>query len=54
MSIEAGRDLGWYRFIGIDGMAISVDSFGSSAPAADLAIEFGFSPEDIMQRLIYS
>jgi len=52
--IEAGVDLGWHKYIGADGIAICMESFGLSAPASDLAKEFGFTVDEIVQRLISS
>lgn len=51
VSIEAQSDFGWHRWIGRDGLAISVNRFGHSAPASDLATEFGFTPESIVARI---
>ncbi|MBF8263629.1 MAG: tkt [Parachlamydiales bacterium] len=52
VSIEAGTDFGWYKYIGLDGIAICMESFGASAPAADLAQEFGFTIDAIVERLL--
>jgi len=52
VSIEAGVDLGWYKYIGLEGTAICMESFGLSAPDADLAIEFGFNADAILERLM--
>jgi transketolase len=52
--IEAASDLGWHKYIGMDGIAICMESFGLSAPAPDLAKEFGFTADEIVQRLISS
>lgn len=52
VSIEAGVDLGWHKYIGLDGIAICMESFGASAPAADLAKEFGFTVESILKRIL--
>ena len=52
VSIEAGSDFGWYKYIGKDGIAICVDTFGASAPPSDLAIEYGFTPDAIVQEII--
>jgi transketolase len=51
VSIEAGVELGWYKYIGLDGVAISMHSFGASAPAQDLAKEFGFTVEAILEKI---
>ena len=37
ISIEAGITNGWEKYIGINGLAIGINHFGSSAPASDLA-----------------
>ena len=52
VSIEAGVSFGWPKWIGHDGMAICIDSFGESAPMGDLAAEFGFTVDSILDRLL--
>lgn len=52
VSIEAGVELGWHKYIGSDGIAISMDRFGASAPYRDLANEFGFTPVSILERIL--
>ncbi len=52
VSIEAGVSFGWHKWIGMDGIAISMESFGASAPAGDLAAEFGFTVDSILNRLL--
>ncbi len=47
VSIEAGATFGWHRVIGDRGVAIGLDHFGTSAPAAAIAKNFGFTPEDV-------
>ncbi|HEV2260850.1 MAG TPA: transketolase C-terminal domain-containing protein, partial [Candidatus Rubrimentiphilum sp.] len=49
MSIEAAATFGWERWIGTRGFAYGIDHFGASAPAADIAKEYGFTPEKIAQ-----
>ena len=51
ISIEAGVSQGWYRYIGHDGIAICMESFGLSAPIGDLANEFGFTVDAILDRI---
>ena len=43
MSIEAGATLGWSSYVGDRGFAFGIDHFGASAPAADMARDFGFT-----------
>jgi len=50
-AIEAGRTDGWYRIIGLDGLAIGHDDFGASAPAGVLAEKFGFTPAAVAERV---
>jgi len=47
VSIEAGATLGWHRWIGDRGIAVGIDHFGTSAPAAAIAKAYGFTPEAI-------
>lgn len=51
VAIEAGSALGWHQYIGIDGVAVCMQGFGLSAPAEDLAKEFGFTADAIVKRL---
>ncbi len=52
VSIEAAGDMCWYKYIGLDGIAIAMESFGASAPASILAKEFGFTTDAILERLL--
>jgi transketolase len=52
VSIEAGVEQGWHKWIGSDGLAIAINTFGLSAPLADLRKEFGFTPEQIADRVL--
>jgi transketolase len=47
MSIEAGATIGWSKYVGERGIAYGLDHFGTSAPAAAIAEEFGFTPEHV-------
>jgi transketolase len=51
VSVEAGVGLGWQRFVGNDGLIISQETFGASAPAAEIAEFFGFTVESIYQKI---
>lgn len=52
VAVEAATDFGWHKYIGRDGIAICMEGFGHSAPAADLAQEFGFTVDAIVERLL--
>jgi transketolase len=47
MSIEAAATQGWHKYIGERGVAYGLDHFGTSAPAAAIAQEYGFTPEHV-------
>jgi transketolase len=51
VSIEAGSTMGWHKWIGRDGLAIGIDTFGASAPDAALFAHFGFSAEAIVPKI---
>ncbi len=52
VAVEAGKGLTWYRFTGEDGLIISLETFGKSAPGSQLMDHFGFTPEKIAERII--
>ena len=51
VSIEAGISQGWHRYIGSNGIAISLEHYGASAAAPVLFKEFGFSVEAIVPKI---
>ena len=52
VSVEAGSTLGWEKYVGLHdkGTAIGVDTFGESAPMADLWPEFGFTVNNVAAK----
>ncbi len=52
VAIEAAVEFGWHKYIGRGGVAICMESFGHSAPAPDLAQEYGFTVDEIVERLL--
>ncbi len=52
VAIEAATEFGWHKYIGRSGIAICMEGFGHSAPAPELAQEFGFTVDAIVERLI--
>lgn len=52
VSIEAAVTFGWSKWIGPEGIAIGIDTFGESAPQSDLADEFGFTVDSILDRIL--
>ena len=45
VAIEAGRSIGWERYVGDRGLVHGIDRFGASAVATRIAQELGFTPE---------
>jgi transketolase len=51
VALEAGVGRGWERYVGREGLMVTQDEFGASAPFQDLAEHFGFTAEQIMERV---
>ena len=51
ISMEAGILLGWERYVGPNGLSIGINHFGASAPGKDLAQEFGFTADQVEQKI---
>ncbi|SKA72759.1 transketolase [Desulfobaculum bizertense] len=47
VAVEAGASGLWYKYTGLDGIVFGLDHFGASAPAGELAKEYGFTPENL-------
>ncbi len=45
VAVEAARGEAYRRFLGCRGLVYGIQGFGASAPAADLAQHFGFTPD---------
>ncbi|WP_082111323.1 transketolase [Grimontia sp. AD028] len=50
VSLEAGSTLGWHKYVGSDGLALGIDTFGESAPADALFEHFGLTVERIVRQ----
>ena len=49
LAVEAGRSLGWERWVGGDGAMVSLDRYGASAPGDVVMREFGFTPDHVVR-----
>jgi transketolase len=49
--VEAGVRQGWDRFVGHNGVYVTMDRFGASAPAKSLAEKFGFTAKEVLRVL---
>jgi transketolase len=55
VAVEAGVTAGWRQYVGLNGAVIGVDTFGESAPAADLYKHFGITTaavSDAVRKLL--
>ena len=50
VSVEAGATMGWWKYIGRDGIAIGIDHFGASAPGPVVMEKFGFSVDNVVEK----
>ena len=48
VAVEAGLELGWSKLLGAHGQFIGMDSFGASAPIAELYKHFGITAEAVV------
>ena len=48
VAIEAGVTDFWYKYVGLEGAVIGIDTFGESAPAPVLFKHFGFTVENVV------
>ncbi len=51
VSVEAGATMGWWKYIGRDGVAIGVDKFGASAPGPEVMEKYGFTAENLVNAI---
>ena len=47
--VEASVTAGWYKYVGMDGIVIGIDTFGESAPARELFAYFGFTVDKVVE-----
>ncbi|MET1256868.1 transketolase [Aliikangiella maris] len=50
MAIEAAYGDFWYKYVGLNGVIVSMNQFGESAPAGELLKEFGFDIENVVEK----
>ena len=48
VAVEAAHKDYWYKFVGLKGAVVGMDTFGESAPIADLMKHFGFTVEAVV------
>ena len=47
VAVEAGVTSGWYKYVGLNGAVVGLDTYGESAPAGELFKHFGLTAEHV-------
>ena len=51
LSVEMATSYGWGKYVGLDGLSMSIDLYGASAPAAKVISEYGFTVEKVIENV---
>ena len=52
VAIEMGSSFGWHKYVGLDGVCVSVEKFGASAPASKVIEEYGFTVSNLVETVL--
>ena len=52
VAVEAASSFGWHKYVGLDGIVISIDHFGASGKAEVLFKEFGFTVNNVVDTVL--
>ncbi|WP_241569946.1 transketolase [Rosenbergiella collisarenosi] len=50
VAVEAGIADYWYKYVGLQGAIVGMTTFGESAPAEQLFVEFGFTVDNVVAK----
>ena len=51
IAVEAAVTDGWYKYVGLNGLVIGMNTFGESAPAKELFAYFGFTVDKVIEAV---
>ena len=51
LSVEKASSFGWHKYVGLDGITMSIDEFGKSAPAQDVIQSYGFTVDGVVENI---
>lgn len=51
IAVEALSEFGWSKYVGLDGKTLTMNQFGSSAPAKVLFEKYGFNTETVVKTM---
>ncbi len=52
VSVEAGTAIGWERYVGLDGIAIGLSSFGATGKGEVVYEKYGFSVQRVVDEVL--
>ncbi len=50
VSVEAGVSQGWEKYVGDEGVCVSIEKYGASAPGGVVMEKYGFTPANIAEK----
>ena len=51
LSVEMASSFGWHKYVGLDGITMSINEFGKSAPAQDIIQSYGFTVDGVVENI---
>ena len=51
LSVEIASSFGWHKYVGLDGITMSINEFGKSAPAQDVIQSYGFTVDGVVENI---
>ena len=51
LSVEMASSFGWHKYVGLDGITMSIDEFGKSAPGQDVIQSYGFTVDGVVENI---
>ena len=51
LSVEMASSFGWHKYVGLDGITMSINEFGKSAPAQDVIQSYGFTVDGVEENI---
>ena len=48
--VDAAESFGWHKYIGLDGLSVTMNSFGASAPGGTCMEKFGFTVNNVLDK----
>ncbi|WP_251545755.1 transketolase [Limosilactobacillus caecicola] len=50
LAVEMGATMSWYRYVGLNGKVMGIDTFGASGKGEEVIKHFGFTPENVARE----